>query len=48
MLDENTYLKYVAVGHHVIIEASRHRVLKKFVPMIKGCVLRTAGSFIYI
>ena len=35
----------LVVIYHVTIVAIRHGVLKKFWPMVMGCVLRTAGIF---
>ena len=34
----------VVVVYHVTIVAIGHGLLKKFWPMVTGCVLRTAGS----
>ena len=34
----------VVVVYHVTIVAIKHGLLKKFCPMVIGCVLRTAGS----
>ena len=36
----------VVVGYHVTIVAIGHGLLKKFWPMVIGCVQRTAGSSI--
>ena len=38
------YHQYVVVVYHVTIVAIGHGLLKKFWPMVIGCVLRTAGS----
>ena len=37
---------YVVVVYHVTIVAIGHGLLKKLWSVVKGCVLRTAGSFI--
>ena len=37
---------YVVVVYHVTIVAIGHGLLKKFWPLVLGCVLRTAGSSI--
>ena len=42
-LDE---VRGVVVVYHVTIEAIGHGLLKKFWPLVIGCVLRTAGSSI--
>ena len=36
----------LVVVYHVTIVAIKHGLLKKFWPMVIGCVLRTAGSYI--
>ena len=38
----------VFVVYHVTIVAIGHGLLKKFWPMVIGCVLRTAGSSIIL
>ena len=38
--------KHVVVVYHVTIVAIGHGLLKKFWPLVLGCVLRTAGSSI--
>ena len=44
---QSVYTYNVAVVvHHVTIVAIGHGLLKKFWPMVRGCVLRTAGSSI--
>ena len=42
----NKELRDVVVVYHVTIVAIGHGLLKKFWPMVIGCVLRTAGSSI--
>ena len=37
---------YVVVVYHVTIVAIGHGLLKKFWPLVLGCVLRTVGSSI--
>ena len=37
---------HVVVVYHVTIVAIGHGLLKKFWPLVLGCVLRTAGSSI--
>ena len=37
---------HVVVVYHVTIVAIGHRLLKKFWPLVIGCVLRTTGSSI--
>ena len=37
---------FVVVVYHVTIVAIGHELLKKFWPMVIGCLLRTAGSSI--
>ena len=39
--------KYVVVVYHVTIVATGHGFLKKFWPLALGCVLRTAGSYLF-
>ena len=41
-----SYKPYVVVVYNVTIVAIGHVLLKKFWPMVIGCVLRTAGSSI--
>ena len=41
------YYYVVVVVYHVTIVAIRHGLLKKFWPIVIGCVLRTAGSLNY-
>ena len=38
----------VVVVYHITIVAIGHRMLKKFLPMVIGCVLRTARSSIIL
>ena len=38
----------VVVVYHVTIVASGHGELNKFGPLVIGCLLRTAGSFLYL
>ena len=45
-LKKNLSQIIVVVVNHVTTVAIGHRVLKKFWPMVLGCVLRTAGSSI--
>ena len=40
--------RLVVVVYHVTIVAIGHGFLKKFWPIVIGCVLRTAGSFIIL
>ena len=40
------HLQNVIVVYHVTIVAIGHGLLKKFGPLVIGCVLRTAGSSI--
>ena len=42
----NVIEKLVVVVYHVTIVAIGHGLLKKFWPLVLGCVLRTAGSSI--
>ena len=43
---DNTHLNVVVVVYHVTIVAIGHGLLKKFWPLVLGCVLHTAGSSI--
>ena len=42
----HVYLLYVVAVYHVTIVAIGHGLLKKFWPLVIGCVLRTAGTSI--
>ena len=45
-ITSNFRLAGVVVVYHVTIVAIGHGLLKKFLPLLLGCVLRTAGSSI--
>ena len=38
------HIRFVVVVYHVTIVAIGHGLLKKFWPLVLGCVLHTAGS----
>ena len=40
---KSAFLGNVVVVYHVTIVAIRHGLLKKFWPLVLGCVLRTVG-----